>query len=83
MHFKSIDDIIKELDKPVELKWPCRTEKEVTFYLTFEAKFLDERNIIVFIPIFSCILFENHQQTLQWHRFASFQLVEVYRVQWN
>lgn len=29
VHFRSIDDIIKELEKPSELKWPCRTEKEV------------------------------------------------------
>lgn len=29
MHFKNIDDIIKELDKPNELKWPCGFEKEV------------------------------------------------------
>lgn len=29
VHFRSIDDIIKELEKPNDLKWPCRTEKEV------------------------------------------------------
>src|ERR1044071_1763692 len=23
VHFRSVDDIIKELDKPSELKWPC------------------------------------------------------------
>ncbi|XP_031633200.1 vacuolar protein sorting-associated protein 13B isoform X2 [Contarinia nasturtii] len=29
VHFKTINDIIKELEKPNELKWPCRFEKEL------------------------------------------------------
>lgn len=29
IHFKTINDIIKELNKPTELKWPNRCEKEV------------------------------------------------------
>lgn len=29
VHFRTIDDIIKELEKPTELKWPSRAEKEV------------------------------------------------------
>lgn len=29
IHFKTINEIIKELDKPNELKWPCRIEKEM------------------------------------------------------
>lgn len=30
IQFKNIDDIIKELEKPDELKWPCSSEKEVS-----------------------------------------------------
>lgn len=29
VHFRSIDDIVKELEKPSDLKWPCRNEQEV------------------------------------------------------
>lgn len=28
-NFKCIDDIVKELEKPDELKWPCSRETEV------------------------------------------------------
>lgn len=32
VQFKSINDIIEELDKSSELKWPSRHEKEVHFF---------------------------------------------------
>lgn len=31
-HFKCIDDIIKELEKSDELKWPCSKEAEVSMF---------------------------------------------------
>lgn len=31
MQYKNISDIIKELEKPDELKWPCSLENEVNF----------------------------------------------------
>lgn len=39
IHFKTINEIIKELDKPNELKWPCRAENEVKHFPSFWSKF--------------------------------------------
>lgn len=52
-NFKSIDDIIKELDMPNELKWPCSIEKEVNKCLCSLLNYFDEIYFVLLIKFFS------------------------------
>lgn len=80
IHFKNIDDIIKELEKPHELVWPNRLEKEVRIRnSTFRFKLKMMINLH-----FSCTLIEKRRPlTFQPDQFANFHPAVVLPVQWN